>query len=96
MDTVCRTATFALAIGLFLSGCCRGSSGSREKSVAVERVFAIVVEAFFKALGTRLPSTSRWHTFGPTLSIQAGGMLCHQIMPRALKCVDKTQAAAEA
>ena len=56
--------------------------------MAVERILSVLTEAFCEPLGTRLPSTNRWHTFGPTLAVQAGGMLCHQVMPRTLKCLD--------
>jgi len=40
--------------------------------------------AFFEPLSVHLPAETRWWTFGPTLSVQAGGFLCHQIMPRVI------------
>ena len=51
--------------------CCLGSRHVRDRSVAVERILSVLTEAFFEPLGTRLPSTNRWHTFGPTLAVQA-------------------------
>jgi hypothetical protein len=56
--------------------------------VAIEKVLAIVLQAWFGPLSKKLPSQSRWHTFAPALQTQAGGHLCHQILPRVLDKVD--------
>ena len=69
----------------FEPGCCDG----HQLSVAVDRVYAALSAAWFEPLGISVPSTSRWHTIGPALAVQAGGMLCHQVLPRALQVLDK-------
>ena len=61
-------------------GCCNG----RQVSVCVDRTYAALVEAWFDPLSEGAPSVTRWHTQGPCLAEQSGGMLCHQILPRAL------------
>ena len=61
--------------------CCDGF----QSSVAKCRITSILAEAFFGPLGSAMPSEMRWYTFGPTLSIQAGGMFCHRIVPRVIQ-----------
>lgn len=63
-----------------LKGCCKG----HDRGVAVDKMTGILYACFFERLGTKLPSVSRWHTMGPTLSLQAGGLLCHDIITRVL------------
>ena len=72
-------------------GCCSG----HDRTVAIERITALLYSVWFRILGTSLPSIMRWYTFGPTLSHQAGGLLCHNIMPRVMTKALKAQDASE-
>ena len=56
--------------------CCQG----RQRSVCIEEIYAPLVSAWFGPLSEGVPSITRWHTFGPSLSEQAGGMLCRMIL----------------
>ena len=48
----------------------------------IDRLTAVLHAAWFAPLVVGLPSVSRWHTVGPTLATQTGGLLCHRIMGR--------------
>lgn len=41
------------------------------------------MQAFVDKLGSVKPSTSKWHTFEKALAMIGGGVLCHEILPRA-------------
>ena len=63
------------------NGCCNG----HRREVAVQRIVAVIAQAFFGGLATDIPSTTRWYTFLPQCSAQCGGMLCHNLMVRVLQ-----------
>ncbi len=63
--------------------CCNGCCRSRAE--ATEKIIAVLAAAFFDPLSVHIPAESRWWTFGPTLSVQSGGFLCHQILPRTIQ-----------
>ena len=94
-----RSADVAAALQLTLNGdWCRpqlqhycwqpGCCENRSRQVAIEKIYSILVAAFFDPMSSYIPSTSRWHTFGPTLAVQAGGLLCHSILQRAVQILD--------
>lgn len=62
-------------------GCC----GGQKLNVCIEVTFALLVAAFFEPLGVKIPSITRWHSFGDTLPVEVGGMVCHQVLPRAME-----------
>lgn len=62
-------------------GCC----ANRDPAACRARIVSALAAAFIEPLSVKLPSTTRWWTFGPTLSAQAGGFLCHLVLPRVLR-----------
>ena len=60
--------------------CCRGYS----REVCIDIITSVLHKAWFDALGSYLPSTTRWYTLEPSLILQTGGMLCHGILTRVL------------
>lgn len=42
-------------------------------------------DAFLELLGCSTPSTSRWYTFEPALTLVCGGLLCHRLLARAFE-----------
>ncbi len=56
-------------------------------NTCLNKVLGLLIEMWFGPLGKRLPAENRWYTFRVTLQVQAGGHLCHKILPRVLQKV---------
>ena len=61
--------------------CCEGQN----LGVAISRMTAVLVRAFFGHMATDVPSTARWYTIHPQCVRQAGGMACHDILGRVFR-----------
>jgi hypothetical protein len=61
----------------FEVGCCSGGIDS-----CVAKMVSLVTAAMLDRVGERVPSTHRWHTFGPALEVQCLGLLLHNILGR--------------
>lgn len=66
-------------------GCCTTWDGRRSPDIAAKRISALLKEVFLSAMGSNLPSATRWYTFVPHLSLQLGSLCCHSWLPRLLR-----------
>ncbi len=62
-------------------GCCQG--GNLE--TAIQDITELICDCFFNRLGSDLPAATRWYTFSPHLSLQAGCFYCHGLLRRVLE-----------
>ena len=56
--------------------CCKGG----QKELATLRIVILLSAVLLDRLGERVPSTHRWSTVSPALSVQGFGLLCHNIL----------------
>ena len=68
---------------------CHKPNCCQDVAEATEKIYSLLLSAWFEPLGVTIPSVTRWHTFGPVLAIQAGGILCHQILGRVLRILEQ-------
>ena len=61
-------------------GCCE----NRQVSACVNKMVSVLAEAVFNGLNSDIPAANRWYTFGPSMSTQCLGLMCHRVLARVI------------
>ena len=71
-------------LGLLQHYCSGSCCQHQNPTVSRDRAIGLLRRAVFEPLSCKVPSVSRWHTWGPTVGPAAFGVLLHNVLDRTV------------